>query len=441
MTAKSLTVALLLGSLVAGTAIYSERVMLRNKKQERITVIYWEKWTGGEGDEISRIVDWYNKSQDKVFVKILSIAGVQDKTMLAASGGNPPDIAGIWDHGVAMNTDVGALMDLTEMAKENGITEDQYIPVYWDPCTINGRLYALPSTPSTTALHVNRAQMPEKFKDPANAPKTIEELDALVDQISIREKDGKIKLAGFLPGEPGWWNYGWGNIFGGRLFDGKKFTIDCPENIAAFEWVRSYAKKFGVQSIQNFQSGFGNFSSPQNPFLSGKVSMEIQGVWTANYIEMYNPKFDWYAVPFPHPANRPDLKDNAFAGMDVLVIPKGARHPKEAFDFIKFVQRQDVMESLCKGHGKNSPLVKVSEDFFRTHKNKHIRLFDSLARSKSAFAVPKTGIWPVVTQEMGNVNTLVMLGTKTPKEALTDAQNRISKIWERYQEQMMRKQK
>ncbi|MHA4875075.1 hypothetical protein, partial [Enterococcus faecium] len=81
----------------------------------------------------------------------------------------------------------------------------------------------------------------------------------------------------------------------------------------------------------------------------------------ANYIGMYDKKLDWFAVPFPHPKDRPDLAEVSFANFDTLQIPKGAKHPREAFEFIAFVQTQKEMEKLCASHGKNSPLTKVSE--------------------------------------------------------------------------------
>jgi ABC-type glycerol-3-phosphate transport system substrate-binding protein len=66
--------------------------------------------------------------------------------------------------------------------------------------------------------------------------------------------------------------------------------------------VQSYSKRYGASALQTFQSGFGNFSSPQNAFLSEQVAMELQGVWMHNFIDKYAPNLEWGAAPFPHPA-------------------------------------------------------------------------------------------------------------------------------------------
>lgn len=425
---------LLLVFAVLASAALLERVSDRQVRKDRVTVTYWEKWTGTEGKEMRRIVEWFNRSQDKIFVKVLATADVANKSRIATSGGNPPDVAGIWENNVAAFADANALTDLTPFAKEDGLTQEQYIEIYWQMFNYDGKLLALPTTPSSTAMHFNRKLLPAKYRDPASAPKTLDELDKMVDEISVKKPDGSIKLAGFLPGEPGWWSWGWGSFFGGKLYDEKTqtLTMNSKENIEAVKWVKSYTDRFGMRETQSFQSGFGNFASPQAAFYSEKVAMVIQGVWLANYINDFAKGMDWYAAPFPVSAKRPDLADTNFVGCDVVVIPKGAKHPKEAWEFIKFMQRQDVMESLCSSHGKNSPLSNVSEHFFNTHMNKHIRLFDALARSKNAIRVSKIGIFPQIQSEFNNAIQVVNLGEKTPEEALNDAQKRMEPMLEKY---------
>lgn len=427
------------GAAIFLTALYlSEGVVSREGRKDRITVLYWEKWTGDEGEEMRKTVNAFNASQDRIFVKYLSISGVDQKTMLGTSGGNPPDVAGLWANNLCQLADAKAVMDLTEMAREKGITDATYIPCYWDEMTYRGGLWGLPSTPASIAMHVNADLVPKELASPETFPQTFEDLDAMVDKIS-KKKDGTLVMAGFLPGEPGWWHWAWPYWFGGKLVDGDKITIDTPEAEKAFEWIAKYGQRFGISSVQSFASGFGNFASPQDAFMSGKVASEIHGVYKANYIRIYNPKMNWFALPFLHPKDRPDLAGQTIVDSDVLCIPRGAKHPKEAFEFIAYVQRQDVMERLCSAHGKNSPLAKVSENFLRNHPNKYIRLFDQLARSPLAFHTPKTGVFPQLSAEISNAYQEVSTGQKTPKQALSDAQKRIDGLWKTYQAQVLLK--
>jgi ABC-type glycerol-3-phosphate transport system substrate-binding protein len=271
--------------------------------------------------------------------------------------------------------------------------------------------------------------------DPDKPPQTIEELDRYAERITRRDASGRIVRAGFMPAEPGWWNWGWGCIFGGKLWDGStRITANAPENVRAFDWIRSYSAKYGAADLQTFRSGFGNFSSPQNAFLAEQVAMELQGVWMYNFISMYAPHLDWAAAPFPHPADRPDLAESTFVDEDVLVIPRGAKHPREAFEFIAYVQSQEGMELLCMGQRKHSPLVKVSERFWKTHPNPYVKLFARLAYSPNAIAPPKLPLWPEYSAEMNNAFDEVVLLKKTPRQALDAVQIRMQPKLDQYVE-------
>ncbi len=412
--------------IIVLAAWYGEVVVRVQDPPGPVVVTYWEKWTSFEGDAMRAVVDAFNRKQKRVFVKLLTVSGIENKTLMAVAGGNPPDVAGLYGPNVAQYADAKAIMPLDDLCAEYGIRASQYIPCYWDIGVYRGHVYSLPTTPASTALHYNRKMLREAGLDPARPPMTIEELDAYAEKITRRGERNRIVRAGFMPAEPGWWNWGWGCIFGGKLWDGKtKITANSPENVRAYEWIQSYSRKYGATDLQTFRSGFGNFSSPQNAFLSSQVAMELQGVWMHNFITMYAPGLDWGACPFPHPADRPDLANNTFVDEDVLVIPRGARHPKQAFEFMAYVQSQEGMELLCMGQRKHSPLVSVSKKFWKTHPNPYVKLFADLAGSPNAIAPPKLPLWPEYGAELNNAFDEIALLKKSPKEALDAVQARM----------------
>jgi ABC-type glycerol-3-phosphate transport system substrate-binding protein len=412
--------------IVLGLAVwYSEWIIVPHDTSSRIHVTYWEKWTGIEDEAMRAVVDSFNRSQDKISVELLTISDVGNKTLLATAGGDPPDVAGLWGANVAQYADDRAILPLDSWCRKYGINRSQYIPVYFDIGFYDGHIYSLPTTPASTALHYNRTLFRNAGLDPDKPPQTLEELDADAAKM-MKIRDGRVEEAGFLPAEPGWWNWGWGCVFGGRLWDGKsRITANDPANVRAFSWIQSYPKKFGSTELQTFRSGFGNFSSPQNAFLDSKVAMELQGVWMYNFISKYSPKLEWSAAPFPHPADRPDLAGVSFCEDDILVIPRGAKHPDAAFEFIRYVQSQKGMEMLCLGQRKHSPLSRVSEQFWRQHPNPFIRLFSDQAKSPNAVRFPQIALWPEYQAELSNAFDEVMLVQKTPQEALDEVQERM----------------
>ncbi|MDW8208514.1 MAG: ABC transporter substrate-binding protein, partial [Chloroherpetonaceae bacterium] len=291
-----------LAMCILGVIAVSEAVTRKNPPPGPVRITYWEKWTGFEGDAMRAVVDAFNRSQNRIHVDLLTISSIEDKTLLAIASGNPPDVVGLFGPNVAQYADARAILPLDDYCRKAGIRAEQYIPAYWDVGVYRGHIYALPSTPASTALHFNRRMLEEIGHDPDDPPETIEELNALADKLTRRDASGRIIQAGFMPNEPDWWRWGWGFVFGGQLWDGKgKITANSPENVRAFEWVQSFFKKYGVKDLQTFRSGFGNFSSPQNAFLAEKVAMQLQGTWMYNFITRYAPKLKWSAAPFPYP--------------------------------------------------------------------------------------------------------------------------------------------
>ena len=399
----------------------SERLAAPEPQQEKVRVAYWEGWTGAEFDAMKKVVDAFNASQERIQVDILSVSNLEDKTLMAISGGIPPDVTGLTSTLVAQYADANALTPLDDYAREAGIGRGQYIPCFWDQGIIRGTLYALPSTPATVALHYNRGLMRNAGLDPDKPPQTTEALTEMADRITRRGKDGKLLVSGFLPTEPGWWNWWWSPLFGGTLWDEKgKITINQPASVRGFKWVAEFARKYGSQAISTQKGGFGSFDSPQNAFMSNQVAMELQGVWMYNFVQMYAPKLDWSVAPFPHPADRPDLADPSIADENVLCIPAGAKHPKEAFEFLRYVQSQKGMEMLCLGQKKISPLRKVSDEFLNRHPNPYVRLFTRLAYGKNVYTPPKLGIWKEYNDEINAAFDSIMLLQKTPQRAMDD---------------------
>jgi multiple sugar transport system substrate-binding protein len=429
--------------LVAFLAIVAINGCDRQPADGRVHVSYWEKWTGFEGDAMREVVNAFNRSQDRITVDLLTVSQVDQKMLLATAGGNPPDVAGLWSYNVFEYADKNALRPLDDFLKRDGIGPEHYIPAYWELCRHRGRVWALPTAPATVALHWNKRLFREAGLDPERPPRTIEELDAFSERLVKRDPvTHKITQMGFMPSEPGWWNWGWGYWFGGKLWDGvSRVTPDAPENVRAFRWVQSYSQRYGAADVQLFQSGFGNFSSPQNAFIAEQVAMVLQGVWMYNFISKYNPKVEWGAAPFPYPADRPDLARSSVVDMDVLVIPTGAQHPQEAWEFAKFVNSQPGMELLCMGQRKHSPLAQVSPAFFARHPNPYIRLFTDLAKSRNTFHPPRIGVWRQYNDEMRAAFDSIWLGTQTPEAALAAVRRRIQPKLDRELDRLRRRGK
>ncbi len=423
---------------------------------------YWEKWSGPEGIQMAEIVDDFNKTVGKekhIVVDYMSMTEVNRKVLIATAAGVPPDIAGCWDGQTSQFGALDALEPLDDLAREYGIKKEDYKPVVWDLCVYNGKLYSLPSTPASVALLYNKRifwRNADKLRaaglDPCRAPQTIDELDRYSDVLTFRDAAGHITQSGFLPMESWYVNYlcYW---WGAGVWDRNtgKFLLTDPRNVAAYEWVKSYATRLGKDSVAEFRQGFGGFNSAQNPFLTEKYAMSQQGPWMANYIynlkpemsEVLVPKqleyflphvarefnYAWAAAAFPSAAGE---KDAAFCSIDTLAIPRGAKHPRESFEFIAYIQRPEVMEKLCSLHCKTSALKKTSDAFIRNHMNPYIDVWERLLASPNAHGSPPLPTMAQLNADLKVFIEGVYLLKVDPKKGLEDLQKREEEQYARY---------
>ena len=430
---------------------------------DRVILRYWDKWTGVEGAAVQKLVDQYNDTigaEHGVWVDYVALGDVDKRMLIAAAGGDPPDMAGLYDRFVPPYADQGALAPLDELASEFGVDLAAFKPIWLDICRYDGQLFALPSTPYTIALYYNRRLFREAGLDPDRPPQTTAELNEYAARLTRRagqssgltpaghanqpvgqvsnQPSGKLTQLGFTtsPAMLGWWHWVWPYFFGGELWDGREFTLDTPATHAAMQWIVERRQAAGNDATLQFEATAGAIESAQNPFLSEKLAMVYQGPWLANWARVYAPNLDYGVARFP--GYRADFQP-VFASADVFVIPTGSQRPREAMRFLAYMLRQDVLETLCRAHGKVSPFREPSAEFFATHPNAHIRVFDALAASPDAFGYPKMPTFSEAWTEMLYCLETVLRAARPPAEAIRITQDKVGSVVAEYERMRARR--
>lgn len=417
----------------------------------KIHVTYWEKWNGFEGDAMQRVVDHFNRRQDRIVVHYFSTSQIDRKTLVATAGGDPPDVAGLWEFNVAAFADAEALLPFDDFIRRDGGDPatwlERYYPVYARMCQQAGRIYAAISTPATVGLYWNRALFRDAGLDPDQPPRTFAELEAYNRALTRRNSSGDLIQTGLLPQDPGWWNWALPIWFGGSLFrDGAITIARDPANLATFRWVENVSRELGLRDLQRFTAGFGPAGGSEAAFITGRVAMTTQGVWYDNYIGQFRPGLDYGVAPWPQVPGGPE--DFAVGLADVLCIPRGARNPDAAWEFVKYLTTANLaarsfeelegVELLSYLQKKNSPLRQWSPYFTTFHPNPNIAMFRRLSASSEATGIPHMGLWQEYNRELNNAFERVRLLEATPEEAVRYTQERLSDSWARYQRSLMR---
>ncbi len=245
-------------------------------------------------------------------------------------------------------------MSLDEFIKRDrgqpdGIKPDDYFAACWDEATWQGKVYAIPTGTDNRALYYNkdalRAAGLVDAQGEAKPPTTWDELEDYALKLSEFTRDPQgaitdIRRIGFIPNYGNAWFYFYSWLNGGQLLsdDGRSCTLASAANVEAMDYVvRLYDRLGGARLVNAFQSSFQG--AELDPFLTGRVAMKIDGNWVLNNIGNFRRELNFGVAPAPMPrkrreAGRPYI---SWAGGWSWVIPKGARHPEEAWRLIKWL--------------------------------------------------------------------------------------------------------
>lgn len=272
------------------------------------------------------------------------------KLMTSIVGGVPPDLVrqdrftiGDW----ASRDTFQPLDDFIRADTEPWrIVPEEYYPPCWQEAVYRGRVYAIPESTDDRLLYWNKAIFREARLDPERPPQTWEELKELAVRLTRYNPDNTFRRIGFIPNYGNAWLYlySWQN--GGEFMspDGRTCTLANPYTREALEYMKSvYDALQGAERVSSFQSTFqGN---ELDPFLMGQVAMVITTNGYLRTIARYGRELDFGVAPPPVPAAR--LRgEGRFRGQPRFItwsggfsyaIPRGSRHPREAWLFIKWM--------------------------------------------------------------------------------------------------------
>jgi ABC-type sugar transport system permease subunit/ABC-type glycerol-3-phosphate transport system substrate-binding protein len=318
------------------------------------TITLWGTGYGPETKGFEAVIREFERRNPDIRVRVLSMgAGKMNpqKLMTAIVGNVAPDVIlqdrlsiGDWASRGAFRS----LNDFLERDASDPLCPkpSDYYPATWQEATFEGKVYAVPTTTDNRVLYYNRAHFKEAGLDPDRPPRTWPELLDASKKLTKFNADGTLKRAGFIPNFGNAWLYiyAFQNNASFMSADGKTCTLGSPEAVEALTFmVQGYDLLGGFENCQNFQSGF--LTGEYDAFISGKVSMKIDGDWILKDLSRYAARLDFGAAPGPVPddrfakrgrfTNEPDTFVT-WAGGFSYAIPNGAKHADAGWRFIKF---------------------------------------------------------------------------------------------------------
>ena len=386
----------------------------------KVTVDFWVNWGGTFKDDYQKqVIDEFEKTHPNIKVNMTFVEGT-DKLLTSIAGGNPPDVAILDRFMVGQWAAKGALESLTPYWATDNISPDDYYPGVYAEAVYNGEVYAMPWGTDDRAMYYNKTMMKEAGLDPEKPPTTIQELDQMAERMFKKSNDGKYEQVGFIP----WYNQGffytqaWN--WGGNWEKDGELTPNDPQNVKALEWMVSYAKKYDMSLLAQFGDMMGQ--TGMNAFWTGKVGFIFDGNWILNDLKNIEPTFEWGVAPMPSAEGYPHA---TWSGGHSFIMPKGAKHPKEAWELLKYIGGYEGTLLWAKRENAGNDITampKVNEEL-KLNENPNLKVFlDLMPIAKFR---PVTPVGQFLWDETFRVTDLALNGKGEPKKLLDEVKNNV----------------
>ena len=274
----------------AGSAPQSGAEFTGKYDGPKVTLDYWNGFTGGDGPTMQSMLKSFNSSQKNIVVKnnTMEWADFYQRLPAASKAGRGPHVGVMHLDQLSTNAARKVIVPLDDVAKELGLQEGDFTEAVWKPGIYNDNRYGIPLDVHSLAMYYNKDHF-EKAK--ISEPPT--------DKASLEEDIGKLQDAGFKQPfwMPGQWpahlmffSMLWQN--GGEPYseDGSEATFGSDEGIAALTWMREQVEK-GVSPANVDRD------AQYLAFKNGKNSITWDGIWQINDLKEAGTNYGIAPVP------------------------------------------------------------------------------------------------------------------------------------------------
>ena len=390
------------------------------------------------GGPITKIIDGYAAAFEKenpgIKLKPIYSGSYQEsiaKALTAAKSGDPPVTS------ILLSTDMYTLIDedaivpfddLVKTADDKAWLKSFY-PAFMENSQTGGKTWGIPFQRSTVVLYYNKEAFKEAGLDPNHPPATWAEMTADAEKLTKRDASGKVTQWGVqIPssGFPYWLFQGLAIENGANLMNaaGTEVYYDKPEVVAALQYWVDLVNKYKVHP-----PGIVEWGTTPKDFFERKVAM----MWTTtgNLTNVRaNAKFDFGVAMLPGNKQR----GSPTGGGNFYIFKKSTPAQREAaFKFIKWVTQPERAAQW----GIDTGYVAVRADAWDTPAmKKYVAGFPAaaVARDQLPFAKAELSTHDNqrVTKALNDALQAALTGSKTPAQALKDAQREADRLLRSY---------
>ncbi|CQR56362.1 ABC transporter substrate-binding protein [Paenibacillus riograndensis] len=237
---------------------------------EAVNLSFWTLFDGGDGDNMQKLVDEFNKSHPDIKVKNTKLVWAEYYTKLitAVGNGNGPDIGISHTSRLPDLINQGVVTDLDAVAGEAGVDWTTFNQNLLDATVVDGKHYAVPIDTHPFIMYYNKKLLKEAgLLGDDGKPVLEQSADGFLAFLKTLKEKLPAKTTPFALSNSNddpyrlWWAL-YSQLGGNDLVsdDLKKAEIDKAKGIQAAEYIQKlftegYIKKNDPDFYKNFQSG------------------------------------------------------------------------------------------------------------------------------------------------------------------------------------------
>ncbi|MFC4802200.1 ABC transporter substrate-binding protein [Neobacillus sp. GCM10023253] len=342
-----------------------------------------------------------------------------EKIRMQLSGGEGYDLfTGQMDNMV----DTGILAPLDKYIKDSGVDVSGYGSMY-DTYKYDGKVLSLPYRKSNWMLYYNKTLFDQKGVPYPSDDMTWDEFRELAKKMTSGSGENKVYGA-YLQQWPQTW-------YMGAVQKGASIIDKDLKPFKDALQTRVDLEKDG--SIMKWSEQVSTGAHYNAAFQKGNIAMNIIGDWHVAQLRQGEKegtlKFDWDVVPIPHPEGV--AKNTSLALPVSIMMNKNTKHPKEAFEFLKYMTGKEGAELLAGAGYLTGYMDKDVEAAYLgdgSQKPKNLHYFLETKEYPEYPMLP--GVKNVVVEQIfKQEGELALIGQKSVDDTIKDITKRVKDEW------------
>jgi sn-glycerol 3-phosphate transport system substrate-binding protein len=317
---------------------------------DKTRIVWWHAMTAALGDEVGRIANGFNASQDQAEIQPIYKGGYPDTlnaTIAASRAGQAPHLVQVFEVGTGTMLAAGkAVKPVWELARETGLAIDPntYIPAVRGYYSLaDGRMASMPFNSSTAVMWYNKDAFRKAGLDPEKAPATWQDVRKAAETIKAKDAAPVAMTTSW----PTWIQLEQYSALHNLAFATKSDGFDGLDAELVFNTsahVKHIERLLEMAKDGSFKYA-GRDAAPDPLLVSGEAAISFgSSASRGNLVK--SAKFDWAEAYLPYDPELINMPMNSIiGGASLWTMTAPNRTPEEykaVAAFLKYIGQADV---------------------------------------------------------------------------------------------------